>query len=111
MLSVGTIGLKNLKDEPMSQLWYSLAVSDCLPTEFSSVLHLFFVCSLKVCGISRQKNWKFQLCVSQTSQANRSTGNHGILGGITVGYETTTSHSQGRLSNNYTNNLKANDFY
>lgn len=63
-----------------------------------------------MCGISGQKNWEFQLCISQTSQADRTTGDDGILGGITIGYATTSNHPQGRLSNNHTSSSKAKIF-
>ena len=64
-----------------------------------------------MCGSSGDKKWTFQLCISQTSQADRTTGNDDILGSFTVGYTTTTSYPQGRLSNNKTINSKVNDFY
>ena len=60
----------------------------------------------KVCGISGQEEWKFQLCISQTGQADRATGNDGIFASISADYATTASCPQGRLSRNYTNNSK-----
>jgi len=51
-----------------------------------------------VCGISGQKKWTFQLCISQASQADRTAGIDNILRGITNGYARKSNYLEGRLS-------------
>jgi len=64
-----------------------------------------------VCGNSGQKEWKFHLCISQASQADRVAGSDGIHARISADYATTASYHQGRLGSNYNNNSNAVYFY
>ena len=57
-----------------------------------------------MCGISGQKERKFQLRISQTSETDRATSNDVIFASISADYATTASCPKGRLTYNYINN-------